>query len=384
MTGIVRMVKIAFLILVSGFFHHHSFAQDAESYYISNIDPIVQSKCIDCHVSGGQAGSTSLRFTSSASGNHGVFDAYVLSPARADRVLSKITGGAGHGGGAQVAAGSSDYQKFEQYMVYLTASGGDPTAPESPTDVAALAGDKSATVTFSPPADDGGATIVQYTATSSPQGVSANCSASPCLVEGLDNGTAYTFTVTAANEVGESAPSAPSNSVTPKAAVRRAVYIGEPISGETHSGVGQVRGWAIASDGVTKVEIYVDGVYAQDAPYGGLRGDVAAAFPEVPGSDESGFGLTFNYSELDEGPHTVQAIAYTTEGATRETTVTFEVVRFPNAFIASDDAVSLDGASCSVAGDEISVIDAEVEGDLYNLLLEWRIPEQGFEIVEIR
>ena len=384
MTRIVRIVRAVFLISVSGFLHHHTFAQDAESYYISDVDPIVQSKCIDCHVSGGQASSTSLRFTSSASGNHGVFDSYVMSPARAERVLTKITGGAGHGGGAQVAAGSSDYQKFEQYMEYLTASEGDSTAPEPPSDVSAQAGDQSATVTFAPPGDDGGAEITQYTATSSPEGISATCSASPCLVEGLTNGTAYVFTVTATNEAGESAPSQSSNSVTPEAPLTRRIFIGEPISRETHSGVGQVRGWAVASDGILKVEIYVDGVYAQDAPYGGLRGDVAAAFPDVPGSDESGFALTFNYSELGQGTHTVQAIAYTTEGATRQTTVTFEVVSFPNAFITSNEAVSLDNASCAVNGDEISVVDALVEQSPHDLLLKWRRAEQGFEIVEIR
>ena len=39
MTRIVRMIRIAFVISVSGFLHHHSFAQDAQSYYISNVDP---------------------------------------------------------------------------------------------------------------------------------------------------------------------------------------------------------------------------------------------------------------------------------------------------------------------------------------------------------
>ena len=98
-------------------------AQDAESYYINSIDAITQSKCINCHVAGGQAGSTSLRFTSSASSNHSVFDSYVNRPtsgANADRVLTKITGGAGHGGGVQVSQGSSDYEKFSQYMEYLS------------------------------------------------------------------------------------------------------------------------------------------------------------------------------------------------------------------------------------------------------------------------
>ena len=40
-------------------------AQEAETYYLGNIEAIVQSKCINCHRSGGQAGGTSLIFTSS-------------------------------------------------------------------------------------------------------------------------------------------------------------------------------------------------------------------------------------------------------------------------------------------------------------------------------
>ena len=73
--------------------------QTAEALYASDVDPIVQGKCINCHRSGG-VGSSALRFTSSVSSNHGVFDSYVNSPtqgARANRVLSKITGGSGHG-----------------------------------------------------------------------------------------------------------------------------------------------------------------------------------------------------------------------------------------------------------------------------------------------
>ena len=362
-------------------------AQDAQTYYISNVDAITQSKCIACHRSGGQAGSTALRFTSSASGNHGVYDVFVNTPSpgtRANTVLSKIRGGAGHGGGVQVSKGSSDYAKFEQYMAYLSASEAEATEPNVPTGVSADAGDRSATVSFSPPADDGGSEITNYTATSSPQSISGSCAASPCLVEGLTNGTEYVFTVTATNEIGESAPSQQSNGVTPKSPLVRAVFVEEPVSRETHSGVGLVRGWALASDGIVKVEVYIDGVYFQDAPYGGLRGDVAAAFPDVSGSEESGFALAFNYSELDEGAHTIKAIAYSTDGVTKQNSVSFEVVRFPNPYITSDDAVSFDGASCEVTTDEISIVDAHVEGDIYDLLLKWRGAEQGFEIVEIR
>ena len=40
----------------------------------------------------------------------------------------------------------------------------------------------------------------------------------------------------------------------------------EPINGEIHGGVGNLRGWAVASDGIEKVEIFIDGEYVFDAP----------------------------------------------------------------------------------------------------------------------
>ncbi|NMO49956.1 hypothetical protein HH310_01935 [Actinoplanes sp. TBRC 11911] len=89
------------------------------------------------------------------------------------------------------------------------------TAPDSPTAVSATAGDAQATVTFTAPADDGGATITGFTATSTPDGRTGTCSSSPCIVTGLANGIAHTFTVHATNSAGNSAESAASAAVTP-------------------------------------------------------------------------------------------------------------------------------------------------------------------------
>ena len=373
-------LTLAPLIVASGI----ALADEAESYYLDNIESSVQAKCINCHRSGGQASGTPLRFTASASGNHDAFDAYVNTPslgARANTVLTKIRGGAGHGGGVQVAEGSSEYQRFSSYMDLLSA----PSVPGAPTNVSATAGDGSAEVSFTPPADDGGAPITTFTAISSPGELSGSCSASPCSVTGLTNGTSYTFTVTATNEAGEGPESAPSAAVTAEAPSVFRIALEEPVNGEIHSGVGNLRGWAVASSGITKVEILVDGVYAFDAPYGASRGDVGGAFPDVEDSENSGYSLAYAYSLLSAGEHTITARAHSELGTTIEKSNTFTVVKFRSAdYISDPDAVDLDSASCSVSEDEILVIDSIVDDVVYDLKLKWRTAEQGFEIIEVR
>ena len=89
--------------------------------------------------------------------------------------------------------------------------------PAAPTIGTATPGDTQATVSFSPPASNGGATITGYTVTSNPMGATGTGAGSPITVNGLANGVSYTFTVTATNSAGTGSASAPSNAVTPAA-----------------------------------------------------------------------------------------------------------------------------------------------------------------------
>ena len=93
------------------------------------------------------------------------------------------------------------------------------TAPGAPTAVNAVAGDAKATVSFTPPASNGGSAVTAYAVTSSPDGITATGPISPIIVTDLANGTAYTFTVTAMNSVGSGPASAASSAATPSAAV---------------------------------------------------------------------------------------------------------------------------------------------------------------------
>ena len=101
----------------------------------------------------------------------------------------------------------------------MQARGGNtwPAVPGAPTSPVATAGNASASVAFTAPADTGypAGAITGYRVTSTPGGFTGTGLTSPVTVSGLTNGTAYTFTVAAQNVSGYGPESVASNSVTP-------------------------------------------------------------------------------------------------------------------------------------------------------------------------
>lgn len=88
-------------------------------------EPVVQAKCVNCHVAGGLSGHTRLVFEldGNAAEHLQTFEDF-LEAAGDDHlhghelVLVKIQG-AGHGGGEQVAAGSDDFDNMDRFLALL-------------------------------------------------------------------------------------------------------------------------------------------------------------------------------------------------------------------------------------------------------------------------
>lgn len=91
------------------------------------------------------------------------------------------------------------------------------TAPSPPTAVVAVAGARSASVSWSPPHDSGGIAVTGYKVTASPGGATATVrgATTRASLGGLSNGRTYTFKVTATNPIGTSTTSSLSNAVVP-------------------------------------------------------------------------------------------------------------------------------------------------------------------------
>ncbi|MEI7478706.1 MAG: fibronectin type III domain-containing protein, partial [Actinomycetes bacterium] len=91
------------------------------------------------------------------------------------------------------------------------------TIPGSPTSASAVKGDGRALITWTAPSSNGGSVITSYTVTSTPESKTCTWTTGSfsCIVNGLTNGSSYTFTVVATNVNGSSSPSSATGAVTP-------------------------------------------------------------------------------------------------------------------------------------------------------------------------
>jgi hypothetical protein len=157
----------------------------------------------------------------------------------------------------------------------------------------------------------------------------------------------------------------------------------EPVNGATATGVSNVRGWAVASAGIDRIELAINGEYVFDIPYGGERLDVGGTFPDITDSDQSGYGLTFNYGDLGAGEHTMTVTAIAFDGSELEQTSTFRVIAFPASFLSDAQKPSLADVEIEVdADDGIIELNGVKQGDDdYEVELAWSTASQSFQIV---
>ena len=88
------------------------------------------------------------------------------------------------------------------------------TVPAAPTGVATEAGDAQATITWSPPSDDGGSPVTGYRVTTVPASEGCAVTGTTCSLDGLTTGTEYVVSVVATNAAGSSLPA--TAAVTPR------------------------------------------------------------------------------------------------------------------------------------------------------------------------
>jgi hypothetical protein len=162
------------------------------------------------------------------------------------------------------------------------------------------------------------------------------------------------------------------------------VAIEEPVQGGMHSGIGMIRGWAVSSNTIERVEAYVDGEYLFDIPHGGLRRDVGNVFEDIEGADESGYASAVNFNGLTKGDHELTIRATDSFGSVKERTVEFGVTRFEKSFISADEYMELGWAGLSALGRSINIQGARIGDEYYDISLEWRTSSQKFEITSIR
>lgn len=161
------------------------------------------------------------------------------------------------------------------------------------------------------------------------------------------------------------------------------VNLEEPAANSSVSGVSNIRGWALATHGVDRVELYIDAALVANIPYGGSRRDVGNSFPEFLNSADSGFSMAFAWGLLEPGEHTVKVRAYDPMGGFEEQTSVFNVAAFANPFIGDPTRMQVGGNLQVVDSNSLRIVNMSADEQVYDVTLSWRTESQKFEIIAI-
>lgn len=168
------------------------------------------------------------------------------------------------------------------------------------------------------------------------------------------------------------------------------VTLEEPKNFGTASGVGNIRGWVVSDYPVDRVEIWINGEYFDDAPYGGQRPDVKSAFASYPNSLNSGFGQSFNFGDLPSIENTIEVRAYSEDGLYLGASEALFLKRsLPKPFYPKGQEPFLglasvaDGSEFGYYRDDLEILGVIMaSGETLDLRLEWSSATQNFEVIE--
>lgn len=168
-----------------------------------------------------------------------------------------------------------------------------PTPADPPVGVTAVAGDRSASVSWQAPASSGSYAVSTYQVVASPGGRMCLTPGLSCTVDGLANGTTYTFTVKALTGAGWSESSAPSTAVVPRAQSKPSIVITGSRDGQRIQVTGSTTGFGMGailspwvklagqsaySQGRVEVLVSVDGTFE----WGRTTGRKAFVYMQTP------------------------------------------------------------------------------------------------------
>ncbi len=190
-----------------------------------------------------------------------------LVPGELSAAISGLTNGTEYRFRVAAFNGVGGTLQYSDLTAPVTPVGVTVEIPGAPTTVTAVAGDAQATVGWTAPEDDGGATISEYriqvrTGTTVLRTITVAGTTSSTVVTGLTNGTAYTFRVRAVNLAGPGSLSPASAAVTPRPAVVTTVpgapTIGTAVAGAAGGAITATANWAApANNGGTQITGYV-------------------------------------------------------------------------------------------------------------------------------
>ena len=157
------------------------------------------------------------------------------------------------------------------------------------------------------------------------------------------------------------------------------VMIEQPANSEVVSGVISIFGWAVGNPEVESVSYKIDDKSAKSMPYGGSRNDVAAAYPDYPDANESGYSMVFNTRRLDNGPHTLSISATNKTGDTTTETIEFVVSNAPGDDNPYGVVIDLSNATVSIVDSETLFLEnVIVDGKSVNTLLAYSPANNAF------